>query len=101
MHRGCRRLGTGHASPGVGGHKLSPPAFLQAPCEGIAGGLCRQGCARHLLLAYSFRHLMFSHLSVLSLLLSTKLQYPSSHCISPYPCEGLVEASWATRGIGI
>lgn len=46
-----------------GGH----PAFPWAPFKGMAGGLCRLGCARRSLLAYCFLHFVFSHLSVLSL----------------------------------
>lgn len=101
VQRGCRRLSTRHASLGAGGYKLSHPAFLWAPFKGVSGGLCRLGCARHLLLAYCFLHFAFSCLSMLSLLLSAKLPYTSFQLNVTLPCQGLVEASWSTHGIGI
>lgn len=65
MHRGCRRLSTGHVFPGAGGYELSHAAFLWAPIKSVTGGLCSLGCARLLLLAYCFPHFVFSHLAVL------------------------------------
>lgn len=62
----------------------------------LQAGLC-QTCTACLLFS-SF--CVFTSQCALSAI-KCQTQYPNSHWISPYPCKGLVEASWAAPGTGV